>query len=99
MNVKIHIQIHGVKEFVCLLQTLTPIILGLPEQNGLKFFLQHLWQNERSQKFVFLQNFAANFLLFFSFLPLKTSKYTTSVFLFFLPPNGALLHLFGTKTI
>ena len=41
-----HTPIYGVKEFVCLsvclsvslLQTLTPIIMGLTEQNGLKCF-------------------------------------------------------------
>ena len=30
--------VYGVKKFVCLLQTLTPIISGLAEQNGLKSF-------------------------------------------------------------
>ena len=33
-----HAPVYGVKECVCLLQTLTPIISGLAEQNGLKFF-------------------------------------------------------------
>ena len=31
-----HTPVYGVKEFVCLLQILTPIISGLAKQNGLK---------------------------------------------------------------
>ena len=42
-NPHAHAPVYGVKEFVrlsvCLLQTLTPIISGLAEQNGLKFFI------------------------------------------------------------
>ena len=33
---------------------MTPIITGLAEQNGLKKNLGHLWQNECSQKFLFV---------------------------------------------
>ena len=31
-----HTPVYGVKEFVCLWSTLTPIISGVAEQNGLK---------------------------------------------------------------
>ena len=33
--------------------TLTPIISGLAEQNGLKTNFGHLWQNECNQNFLF----------------------------------------------
>ena len=41
--------------FVCLSRNSTPIISGLSEQIGLKFFLQHLCQKVMSQIFFLLQ--------------------------------------------
>ena len=41
--------VYGVKEFVCLLTTLTPIISGVAKEIGLKFFLGHLWQKAISK--------------------------------------------------
>ena len=42
----------------CLLQTLTPVILGLGKQNGLNF-LGHLWQKQISQIFLFVRKIGA----------------------------------------
>ena len=49
---KIHIPPYMVTNnlSVCLLPNLTPIISKLAKQNGLKFFLGHLWQKGMSQK-------------------------------------------------
>ena len=53
---------YAVKEFVCLsvrlLPNLPPIIFGLAKQNGLKFFLGHLWQKGMSQKILFVRKVA-----------------------------------------
>ena len=39
---------------VCLWSYLTPIISGLAEQNWLKNFLEHIRQNDSSQKILFV---------------------------------------------
>ena len=47
-----HTPLYGVKEFVCLSVTkFDPNYLGTGKTKWAEFFLQHLWQNEFSQKF------------------------------------------------
>ena len=62
-NPHAHAPVYGVKEFVrlsvCLLQTLTPIISGLAEQNGLKFFIDIFGKMNVLKKFYLSEKWPA----------------------------------------